>query len=188
MKRSDSAAPQAGEFDFGEAERSCSRCKRNGAMRWKRPSANRTVFAQRRIRPDEVLPEWQKQQEALGTAADVQRFVQSACARLNAPLEGRAQTLALAAAAPARSAAPAPGRRRHRANPLCSTSTSCTAATRWSVCWLNTCWRPAWLGQSAGIAARCAATLTDAVDVVTTCTCCACAINWVMCAAASRSR
>jgi hypothetical protein len=49
--------------------------------------ANRTVFAQRRIRPDEVLPEWQKQQEALGTQADVQRFVQSACARLNAPLE-----------------------------------------------------------------------------------------------------
>lgn len=49
--------------------------------------ANRTVFAQRRIRPDEVLPEWQKQQQALGSQADVQRFVHSACARLNAPLE-----------------------------------------------------------------------------------------------------
>jgi len=49
--------------------------------------ANRTVFAQRRIRPDEVLPEWQKQQQALGSEADVQRFVQSTCARLNAPLE-----------------------------------------------------------------------------------------------------
>lgn len=48
---------------------------------------NRTKFAQRRIRPDEVLPEWQKQQIALGSSADVQRFVQSACARLNAPLE-----------------------------------------------------------------------------------------------------
>ena len=48
---------------------------------------NRTVFAQRSIRPDEVLPEWQKQQLALGSAADVQRFVHSACARLNAPLE-----------------------------------------------------------------------------------------------------
>jgi superfamily II DNA/RNA helicase len=48
---------------------------------------NRTKFAQRRIRPDEVLPEWQKQQVALGSSADVQRFVQSACARLNAPLE-----------------------------------------------------------------------------------------------------
>lgn len=49
--------------------------------------ANRTVFAQRRIRPDEVLPEWHKQQQALGSDADVKRFVQSACARLNAPLE-----------------------------------------------------------------------------------------------------
>lgn len=48
---------------------------------------NRTVFAQRSIRPDEVLPEWQKQQLALGSATDVQRFVHSACARLNAPLE-----------------------------------------------------------------------------------------------------
>lgn len=49
--------------------------------------SNRTVFAQRRIRPDEVLPEWQKQQQALGTAEDVRRFFHSACARLNAPLE-----------------------------------------------------------------------------------------------------
>ena len=49
--------------------------------------ANRTVFAQRRIKPEEVLPEWQKQQTALGSESDVQRFVQSACARLNAPLE-----------------------------------------------------------------------------------------------------
>ncbi|MGI9213625.1 MAG: helicase-related protein [Methylococcaceae bacterium] len=49
--------------------------------------ANRTVFAQRRIHPDEVLPEWQKQQNALGTQTDVQRFVTSACQRLNAPLE-----------------------------------------------------------------------------------------------------
>jgi hypothetical protein len=36
--------------------------------------ANRTVFAQRRIKPDEVLPEWHKQQKALGTHADVSRF------------------------------------------------------------------------------------------------------------------
>lgn len=49
--------------------------------------ANRTVFAQRRIQPNEVLPEWQKQQEALGTHNDVQRFIKTAAARLNAPLE-----------------------------------------------------------------------------------------------------
>ena len=48
---------------------------------------NRTVFAQRRIQPHEVIPEWEKQQAALGSHADVERFVKSACARLNAPLE-----------------------------------------------------------------------------------------------------
>ena len=32
--------------------------------------SNRTVFAQRAIRPAEVLPEWHKQQEALGSQAE----------------------------------------------------------------------------------------------------------------------
>lgn len=49
--------------------------------------ANRTVFAQRRIQPDEVMPEWQKQQASLGNRDDVQRFIKTAAARLNAPLE-----------------------------------------------------------------------------------------------------
>jgi superfamily II DNA or RNA helicase len=49
--------------------------------------ANRTVFAQRRLKPEEVLPEWIKQRALLGGAADVERFVKNACARLNAPLE-----------------------------------------------------------------------------------------------------
>lgn len=49
--------------------------------------ANRTVFAQRRIQPNEVLPEWQKQQDSLGTHEDVQRFIKTAAVRLNAPLE-----------------------------------------------------------------------------------------------------
>lgn len=49
--------------------------------------ANRTVFAQRRIKPEEVLPEWRKQLAILGGEADVRRFVHNACARLNAPLE-----------------------------------------------------------------------------------------------------
>ena len=49
--------------------------------------ANRTVFAQRRLRPEEVLPEWQRQLRALGDENDVDRFVSTACARLNSPLE-----------------------------------------------------------------------------------------------------
>jgi len=49
--------------------------------------ANRTVFAQRRIKPEEVLPEWRRQLDLIGDEAAITRFVQNACARLNAPLE-----------------------------------------------------------------------------------------------------
>jgi superfamily II DNA or RNA helicase len=49
--------------------------------------ANRTIFAQRSIKPEEVMPEWQKQSQALGTHEDVLRFLNTATARLNAPLQ-----------------------------------------------------------------------------------------------------
>ncbi len=48
---------------------------------------NRTVFAQNRLKPEDVLPEWEKAFAALGTEEDVRRFVESACARLGAPLQ-----------------------------------------------------------------------------------------------------
>ncbi len=129
--------------------------------------ANRTVFAQRRIRPDEVLPEWQKQQEALGTQSDVQSFVQSACARLNVPLEPtRKQHFRFLP-----QHLPEVLRQRladegiakpvqlnfnelHRSHPLVSVLAEHLLETSLS-------------GEQA-IAARCAATLTNAVEVVTT--------------------
>lgn len=88
MKRSDLAktAPQT-SFDFGEAEQILAPLQAQWTDALEKAKANRTVFAQRRIRPEEVLPEWQKQQQALGSSSDVKRFVESACARLNAPLE-----------------------------------------------------------------------------------------------------
>jgi len=133
---------------------------------------NRTKFAQRRIRPDEVLPEWQKQQVALGSSADVQRFVQSACARLNAPLEpARRQQFRLST-----QHLPEALRQRladeglvtdirkpvlqldfaelHRSHPLVTVLADHLIEN-------------ALQGESA-ITARCAATITDAVDVVTT--------------------
>jgi hypothetical protein len=48
---------------------------------------NRTVFAQRRIKPDEVLPEWHKSLAAVGSRDDVQRFLSRALARLGSGLE-----------------------------------------------------------------------------------------------------
>lgn len=48
---------------------------------------NRTVFAQRRLRPDDVLPEWRRTLAAIGGSADVKRFAGRALARLGAGLE-----------------------------------------------------------------------------------------------------
>jgi superfamily II DNA or RNA helicase len=48
---------------------------------------NRTVFAQRRLRPEDVIPEWERMQAVLGTQQEVRRFVSRAMARLNAAVE-----------------------------------------------------------------------------------------------------
>lgn len=48
---------------------------------------NRTVFAQRRLKPEDVLPEWHKSLAALGGKEDVQRFAGRALARLGGALE-----------------------------------------------------------------------------------------------------
>lgn len=88
MRRSDfmTESPQI-SFDFGDAEQLLAPLQVQWQDALEKARANRTVFAQRRIRPDEVLPEWHKQQQALGTQADVQRFLKSACVRLGSPLE-----------------------------------------------------------------------------------------------------
>jgi superfamily II DNA or RNA helicase len=49
--------------------------------------ANRTVFAQRRLKPDDVLPEWRKTLAAMGGEEDVKRFTDRALARLGSGLE-----------------------------------------------------------------------------------------------------
>ena len=48
---------------------------------------SRTVFAQNRLRPDDVLPEWKKTLSAIGAPEDVKRFTTRALARLGAEPE-----------------------------------------------------------------------------------------------------
>ncbi len=48
---------------------------------------NRTIFAQRRLRPADVLPEWHRTLAALGGKDDVHRFVERALSRLGSGLE-----------------------------------------------------------------------------------------------------
>jgi superfamily II DNA or RNA helicase len=52
-----------------------------------RAKANKTIFAQRRLKPADVLPEWERTRVALGDARDVQRFADRALARFNSGLQ-----------------------------------------------------------------------------------------------------
>jgi SNF2 family DNA or RNA helicase len=80
MKRVEAAAKrqQSLDLDFAEAEQILAPLQTQWTDALEKARANRTVFAQRAIKPEEVIPEWQKQQQALGTQDDVQRFMQSA--------------------------------------------------------------------------------------------------------------
>lgn len=90
LKRNRVEAGQQGSFDFFESSFDTHPIE----VRWKnameKARANRTIFRQDRIKPEEVLPEWQKQRQVLGHHDDVARFMGGALARLGSPLEPRA--------------------------------------------------------------------------------------------------
>ena len=48
--------------------------------------ATRTIFAQRSLKPEEALREWNRTRESLGSADAVERLVLNACRRLNLPI------------------------------------------------------------------------------------------------------
>jgi superfamily II DNA or RNA helicase len=48
--------------------------------------ATRTIFAQRSLKPEEALREWDRTRESLGSADAVERLVLNACRRLNLPI------------------------------------------------------------------------------------------------------
>lgn len=50
---------------------------------------NATMFAQRRLKPEDVLPEWNKTLAAVGGSADVHRFTERALARFGSGLEAQ---------------------------------------------------------------------------------------------------
>jgi superfamily II DNA or RNA helicase len=87
LKRNRTHTAKQEAFDFGDPAFDLKPVEIAWQDALERAKANRTVFAQRRLRPEEVLPEWRKQLEVLGGEEDVARFVQGATRRLNAPLE-----------------------------------------------------------------------------------------------------
>lgn len=75
--------PQMG-LDFGEPEIAIETAWQSAR---EKASKNRTLFAQRRLKPEDVLPEWEKTLAVLGGEEDVERFVKRASVQLGAPLE-----------------------------------------------------------------------------------------------------
>ena len=71
-------------LDFGDTE-----VEVDNAWETARRKVTRTAFAQRRLRPDDVLPEWRKTVSILGGPDDVTRFVRLSSERLGAPLDSR---------------------------------------------------------------------------------------------------
>ena len=69
-------------LDFGQAE-----VEMDDAWQTVQDKVTRTVFAQRRLRPNDVLPEWRKAVSVLGGPDDVARFVRLSTDRLGAPLD-----------------------------------------------------------------------------------------------------
>src|SRR5690606_37286191 len=79
-------ALQAEPFDYEQLDE-----VRELDVRWTdlpaKANRNRTDLPQRRLKPEEVLPEWERTQLALGSKHDVRRFVPRARARFDAGLE-----------------------------------------------------------------------------------------------------
>ena len=71
-------------FDFVDTE-----AEMDDAWQTASNKMTRTVFAQRRLTPDDVLPEWRTAVSVLGGPDDVARFVRLAAERLGAPLDAR---------------------------------------------------------------------------------------------------
>ncbi|BDY13967.1 helicase-related protein [Hydrogenimonas cancrithermarum] len=56
---------------------------------YEKAKQNRTIFAQRGLKPADILPEWEKSRAALGSEEEVERFVSRIAMALDAPLEKR---------------------------------------------------------------------------------------------------
>lgn len=84
LLRKHKAVGQQATLDFGEPAKDIDIAWQSAR---EKAAKNRSIFAQRRLKPDDVLPEWRKSAAVLGDEADVQRFVTKAMTKLGAGLE-----------------------------------------------------------------------------------------------------
>ncbi|MFU8886067.1 MAG: helicase-related protein [Cyanobacteriota bacterium] len=86
------AQEQQLSFDLGLASSAASQLELEAVIEaeWQSAKENakatRTIFAQRSLRPEEALSEWDRTRESLGSSEAVERLVLNACRRLNLPI------------------------------------------------------------------------------------------------------
>jgi hypothetical protein len=78
--------PKQRMLDFADDEPDFSEIEEHWQNAVEKMKANRTIFAQRSLKPGDVLPEWEREQQALGGPGDVKKFVLGAAGRLGSPL------------------------------------------------------------------------------------------------------
>lgn len=76
------------QLDFGEPAKEIESVWQSAR---EKAAKNRSIFAQRRLKPGDVLPEWRKSAAVLGGEDDVQRFVTRALSKLGVPLDAYKQ-------------------------------------------------------------------------------------------------
>jgi superfamily II DNA or RNA helicase len=79
-------------FDLGLGSAAASQMELEAVIdaQWQSAKENaketRTIFAQRSLKPEEALSEWERTRESLGSDVAVERLVVNACRRLNLPI------------------------------------------------------------------------------------------------------
>ena len=84
LLRKHKAVGKQSTFDFGEPAKDIDIAWQSAR---EKAAKNRSIFAQRRLKPEDVLPEWRKSAAVLGDEADVQRFVTKAMTKFGTGLE-----------------------------------------------------------------------------------------------------
>ena len=87
LLRKDSQLGSQGSFDLFADDEDIQQLDAQWESAREKAKQNRTIFAQNRLKPDEVMPEWEKAFAVLGDKQDVERFVKTACEQLGAPLQ-----------------------------------------------------------------------------------------------------
>jgi ERCC4-related helicase len=86
MKSASSSAVVQGELNFGDDDPDIETISGKWQDALEKARANHTIFAQRRLKPEDVLPEWEKQAEIFGQDKDVEEFVKHTLHIVNAPV------------------------------------------------------------------------------------------------------